>query len=65
VAEREDIEAEHDRHRREVAALRAEHVALEQKPVDTAEHSAHRQRLKSQIQKLQAHIERLRAQRDD
>jgi hypothetical protein len=65
VAERddEDIEAEHDRLRREVDALRLEHSALERKPVDTAEHRAHRQRLKAQIEKLQAHIERLRAER--
>jgi hypothetical protein len=40
VRERENIEAEHDRLRREVDALRAEHATLERKPVDTAEHSA-------------------------
>jgi len=63
VGEREHIEAEHDRLRREVDALRAEHAALERKPVDTAEHRAHRQRLKQQIEKLQAHIGRLRGER--
>ena len=63
VGEREDIEAEHDRLRREVDALRVEHAALERKPVDTAEHRAHRHRLQDQIERLQAHIERLRAQR--
>jgi len=63
VAEHEDIEAEHGRLRREVDALRAEHATLEHRPFDTAEHRSHRQRLKDQIEKLHAHLERLRSER--
>ena len=63
MAAREDLDAEHARLRREVEALRLEHESLERKPVDTAEHEAHRQRLHEQIDKLNAHIERLRAER--
>jgi hypothetical protein len=63
VGEREDIDAEHDQLRREVDALRKAHAALEQKPVDTKEHEAHRLLLKNQIAKLQAHTRRLRSER--
>lgn len=65
VREREDIEVEHQRLRREVDALRAEHLALERKPVDSTEHRAHRARLKAQIEKLHAHAERLRSTRSE
>jgi prefoldin subunit 5 len=65
VAEREGIAAEHNRLQREFEELRRQHAALERSPVDTTEHSAHRVRLQEQIEKLKAHIRRLRSERGD
>ena len=59
----ESITAEHRRLEAITAALKREHDDLKSRPVDMAEHEAHRGRLRAHIDELHAHIDRWRATR--
>jgi hypothetical protein len=57
---RDDLMEEYKALIRMTEALRAEHLTLQRKPVDLAEHEAHRQRLRDHIEQLHAHIDKWR-----
>jgi hypothetical protein len=57
---RKTIKAEHARLLEETAALAQQHCCLEAHPRDIAGHVAHRANLRPQIERLHAHVLRLK-----
>jgi hypothetical protein len=60
-----ELAAEHDALLRQTEALRREHTDLQGRSVDIHEHEAHRARLRTHIDELQAHIAKWRNRASD
>jgi prefoldin subunit 5 len=60
MADREELDAEHQALKAQVEQLQREHEQLRKRPHDMAGHEDHRKKLEAKISELRAHLERLK-----